>query len=295
MSTKGEAFAGLSVALTTPFRDGAVDYDVFRQQIEFQIEAGTTCICPVGTTGESPTLSHDEHERVIASAVEFAAGRIKVMPGTGSNSTSEALRLTKFAQDHGADAALVVAPYYNKPTQEGFYQHFKALAEAVGIPICVYNIPGRTAKNIEPETIARMGELENITMVKEATGSMDQASQIMALSNLTILSGDDSLTLPLLSIGGRGVISVVGNIVPRDVIALVKAFDAGDYAGALAWHRKLFPLCRDMLGLATNPIPIKAAMRLLGRDNGQLRMPMTPLDADSEAKLRGTLSKYGLL
>jgi len=295
MTTKGEAFAGLSVAITTPFRDAAVDYDALRAQVEFQVAAGTTCLCPVGTTGECPTLSHDEHERVIAAVVEFAAGRIKVMPGTGSNSTAEALRLTRFAEKHGADAALVVAPYYNKPTQEGFYQHFKALAEAISIPICVYNIPGRTGKNIEPETIARMGELANITMVKEATGSMDQASQIVALSNLTVLSGDDSLTLPLMAIGGRGVISVVGNIVPRDVIALIKAFDAGDLAAAQEWHRKLFPLCRDMLGLSTNPIPIKAAMRMLGRDTGQLRMPMTPLDADSEARLRGTLSRYGLL
>jgi 4-hydroxy-tetrahydrodipicolinate synthase len=293
--TKGEAFAGLSVAITTPFRDSAVDYAALRAQIEFQIEAGTTCLCPVGTTGECPTLSHDEHERVIAATVEYAAGRIKVMPGTGSNSTAEALRRTTFAKKCGADAALVVAPYYNKPTQEGFYQHYKALAEAVDLPICVYNIPGRTGKNIEPETIARMGELANITMVKEATGSMDQASQIIALSNLTVLSGDDSLTLPLMAIGARGVISVVGNIVPRDVIALIKAFDAGNLAEAQKWHRQLFPLCRDMLGLATNPIPIKAAMRLLGRDSGVLRMPMTPLDATSEARLRGTLSKYGLL
>jgi 4-hydroxy-tetrahydrodipicolinate synthase len=295
MSTKGEAFAGLSVAITTPFRDSGVDFDALRAQVDFQVAAGTTCLCPVGTTGECPTLSHDEHERVIASVVEFAAGRIKVMAGTGSNSTSEALRLTRFAEKAGADAALVVAPYYNKPTQEGFYLHYKALAEAVGIPICVYNIPGRTGKNIEPETIARMGELPNITMVKEATGSMDQASQIVALSNLTVLSGDDSLTLPLMSIGARGVISVVGNIVPHDVISLIRAFDSGDLAGAQRWHRKLFPLCRDMLGLATNPIPIKAAMRLLGRDTGHLRMPMTALDPTSEAKLRGTLGKYGLL
>jgi 4-hydroxy-tetrahydrodipicolinate synthase len=249
----------------------------------------------VGTTGECPTLSHDEHERVIASVVEFAGGRIRVMAGTGSNSTSEALRLTRFAEKCGADAALVVAPYYNKPTQEGFYQHYKALAEAVGLPICVYNIPGRTGKNIEPETIVRMGELANITMVKEATGSMDQTSEIVAMSNLTVLSGDDSLTLPLMAIGARGVISVVGNIVPGDVIALVKAVDAGNLVKAREWHRKLFPLCRDMLGLATNPIPIKAAMRLLGRDTGQMRMPMTPLDAPSEARLRKTLSKYGLL
>jgi 4-hydroxy-tetrahydrodipicolinate synthase len=295
MSTKGEAFAGLSVALTTPFRGGAIDFDALRDQVEFQIAAGTHCLCPVGTTGESPTLNHDEHERVIAAVIEFASGRIKVMPGTGSNSTAEALRLTRFAEKHGADAALVVAPYYNQPTQEGMYQHFKALAEAVGIPICVYNIPGRTGKNIEPETIARMGELPNIALVKEATGSMDQASAIMASSNLTVLSGDDSLTLPLLAIGARGVISVVGNIVPRDMLALVSAFDKGDYAGALAWHRKLFPLCRDMLSLATNPIPVKAAMRLLGRDTGELRMPMTPLEPASEAHLRATLGRYGLL
>jgi 4-hydroxy-tetrahydrodipicolinate synthase len=295
MPTLGESFAGLSVALTTPLRDGELDLARFKEQIEFQVAAGTRCICPVGTTGESPTLSHEEHERVIAAAVEYAAGRIKVMPGTGSNSTREALRLTKWAANKGADGALVVAPYYNKPTQEGFYQHFKALAEAVGIPICVYNIPGRTGKNIEPETIARMAELPNITMVKEATGSLDQASQILALSNLTLLSGDDSLTLPLMSIGGRGVISVVGNIVPKDMLALVDSFDAGKVAEAQRWHRKLFPLCRDMLGLATNPIPIKAAMKLLGRDTGELRLPMTALDAASESKLRKTLSAYGLL
>jgi len=217
------------------------------------------------------------------------------MPGTGSNSTSEALRLTRWAAKSGADAALVVAPYYNKPTQEGFYQHFKALAEAVDLPICVYNIPGRTGKNIEPETIARMAELPNIAMVKEATGSMDQASQIVALTDLTLLSGDDSLTLPLLAVGGRGVISVVGNIVPRDMIALIAAFESGNLAGAQQWHNKLFPLCRDMLGLSTNPIPIKAAMQLLGRDTGELRMPLTPLSEAEEAKLRRTLGNYGLL
>jgi 4-hydroxy-tetrahydrodipicolinate synthase len=294
-TTRGEAFAGMSVALSTPFRDGEFDVARFKEQIEFQIAAGTKCICPVGTTGESPTLSHEEHERVIATAVEIASGRIKVMPGTGSNSTREALRLTKWAANKGADAALVVAPYYNKPTQEGFYLHFKALAEAVGIPLCVYNIPGRTGKNIEPETIARMAELPNVNLVKEATGSLDQASQILALSNVTLLSGDDSLTLPLMSIGGRGVISVVGNIVPKDMISLVQAFDSGNIAEAQRWHRKLFPLCRDMLGLATNPIPIKAAMRLLGRDTGELRLPMTALDAASEGKLRKTLSAYGLL
>ncbi len=295
MPTRSEQFAGVSTAIITPFRNGQVDIETLQQQVQFQIDAGVTCVCPVGTTGESPTLSHAEHERVIAAAVEAAAGRIKVMPGTGSNSTEEALRLTRWAAKRGADAALVVGPYYNKPTQEGFYQHYKALAEAVDIPICIYNIPGRTGKNIEPETIIRLAELPNITMVKEATGSMDQASQILANTDLTVLSGDDSLTLPLLAIGGRGVISVVANIVPQDMIAMIAAFEAGNIEEARRWHYKLFPLCRDMLGLATNPIPIKAAMKLLGRDTGELRMPLVPLAANEEAKLRKTLSTYGLL
>jgi len=295
MTTKGEDFAGLSVALVTPLRNGEVDYEVFREQIEFQIAAGTQCLCPVGTTGESPTLSHDEHDRVIEFVCETVAGRIKVMPGTGSNSTAEALRLTKTAEKAGADAALQVAPYYNKPTQQGFYEHFKCLAEETGLPQCIYNIPGRTGKNIEPATIIRLAELENITLVKEATGSLDQASEIIANTNLTVLSGDDSLTLPLMAVGGRGVISVVGNIVPGDVLALINAFEAGDIAEAQARHRKLFPLCRDMLGLSTNPIPIKAAMKLLGRDPGELRLPMTSLTTEEEGKLRKTLTSYGLL
>lgn len=295
VSRKGSAFAGLSVALVTPFQDGQVDFPTLREQVEFQVQAGTTCVCPVGTTGESPTLSHEEHERVISEVVQTAAGRIKVMAGTGSNSTSEAIRLTKWAAKEGADAALLVGPYYNKPTQEGFYRHFQAIAETVGIPLCIYNIPGRTAKNIEPDTICRLGELENVTMVKEATGSLDQASQIIAASGLTVLSGDDSMTLPLLAIGGEGVISVVGNIMPREMIALCAAFAAGDAISARHLHYRMFPLCRDMLGLATNPIPIKAAMRLLGRDSGELRLPLTPLDEADTARLRQTLDAYGLL
>jgi 4-hydroxy-tetrahydrodipicolinate synthase len=295
MTTRSEDFAGLSVAMITPLSDGQVDIEALQRHVEFQIEAGTTCLCPVGTTGECPTLSHPEHERVISAVVEAAAGRIKVMAGTGSNSTEEALRLTRWAAKAGADAALVVAPYYNKPTQEGFYQHFKTLAQAVDIPICVYNIPARTAKNIEPETIIRMAELRNVTMVKEATGSLDQASQIINATDLTVLSGDDSLTLPLMSIGGRGVVSVVANIVPKDVMALIRAYESGDIAEARRWHHKLFPLCRDMLGLSTNPIPIKAAMQMLGRDTGDLRMPLTRLTPTEETKLRATLTKYGLL
>ena len=295
MTRRGSAFAGLSVAIVTPFKDGEVDYPLLRQQVEFQIAAGVTCLCPAGTTGESPTLSHEEHERVISEVIQTVAGRCKVMPGTGSNSTREALRLTKWAAKEGADAALMVAPYYNKPTQEGFYQHYKAVAEAIAIPICVYNIPGRTAKNIDPETIIRLAECRNIALVKEATGSLDQASECLAATDLTYLSGDDSLTLPLMSVGGEGVISVVGNIVPRDMISLLKAYDARDTKQALEWHYKLFGLCRNLLGLATNPIPIKAAMRLLGRDTGELRLPMTPLEPASEVKLRQTLTSYGLL
>jgi 4-hydroxy-tetrahydrodipicolinate synthase len=295
MKTKGEAFAGLSVAMVTPFTNGDVDYKIFREQIEFQIAAGTKCLVPVGTTGESPTLSHEEQDRVVAFVVETVAGRAKVMPGTGSNSTAEALRLTKFAEKVGADAALQVAPYYNKPTQQGFYEHFKRLAEETGLPQCIYNIPGRTGKNIEPETIIRLAELKNVTMVKEATGSLDQASQITSATNLTVLSGDDSLTLPIMSVGGRGVISVVGNIVPKDMIALTAAMDRDDLGEALRWHRKLFPLCRDMLGLSTNPIPIKAAMKLLGRDPGELRLPMTPLEDAGMMRLKKSLSDYGLL
>lgn len=292
---KGSDYAGLSVAIITPLKDNGLDVAKLREQVEFQIQAGTNCLVPVGTTGESPTLSHEEHERVISEVVQIAAGRVRVMAGTGSNSTSEAIRLTRWAAKEGADASLQVAPYYNKPTQEGFYQHFKAVAHDVDLPICVYNIPGRSGKNIEPETIARLAEIRNITMVKEATGSLDQCSQILNTTDLTVLSGDDSLTLPMMSVGAQGVISVAANIVPHDVLALVRAAADGNMVEAMRWHHKLFPLCRDMLGLSTNPIPVKAAMRLLGRDTGQLRLPMTSLGQAEEAKLRNTLQQYGLL
>jgi 4-hydroxy-tetrahydrodipicolinate synthase len=295
MPRKGSQFGGLTVALTTPFQEGEVDDAALRRAVDFQVAAGTDCISPVGTTGESPTLSHDEHERVIAVVCEQANRRIRVMAGTGSNSTREAIRLTKFAKRAGADGVLMVAPYYNKPMQDGFFRHYAAVAEAVDIPIVLYNIPGRTAKNMEPETICRLAEVPGIVAVKESTGSMDQASQILSGSNLTVLSGDDSLTLPLLALGGSGVVSVVGNIVPRDVQALLAAWNAGDIAAAQRCHHKLFPLCRDMLSLATNPIPIKAAMELLGRDTGEVRLPMTSLDDAGREKLRGTLQAYGLL
>lgn len=291
---KGSDFSGVGVAIVTPFRDGEVDVAKLHEQIEFQIESGVQFLVPVGTTGESPTLSHDEHERVIGEVIQKVAGRCKVMAGTGSNSTAEALRLTRRAAKEGADATLQVAPYYNKPMQEGFYEHFKAIAEDCDIPVCVYNIPGRSAKNIEPETIIRLAELENITMVKEATGSMDQCSQILNQTDLTVLSGDDSMTLPMMSVGAEGVISVVGNIVPRDLLALVQAASEGDLAESQRLHHKLFYLCREMLSMATNPIPIKMAMQLLGRDTGDVRLPMTRLNASSTAKLQKLLEEYGL-
>lgn len=294
--TRGELFAGVTVAMVTPFKNGDIDFAALRKLVDWHVEQGTDCLAPVGTTGESPTVDHDEHEKVIAAVVEQAAGRIKIMPGTGSNSTREAVRLTKFAARVGAQGALMVGPYYNKPTQEGYYRHFKAVAEAVDLPIVLYNIPGRTGSNILPETIARIAaECKSVVAVKEATGSMDQASQIAALCDLTLLSGDDSLTLPLLSIGGRGVVSVVGNIVPRDLKAMIVAFEGGNFAEALRWHKKLFPLCRDLLSVATNPIPLKTAMKLLGRDSGELRLPMCPLDAAGEKRIAEVLKGYGLL
>ena len=295
-ATRGELFAGVTVAIVTPFKGGEVDWDELGKLVDWHCEQGTDALAPCGTTGESPTLTHDENERVVAFVCDRARGCIKIMAGTGSNSTSEAVRMTKAAKKAGATGTLQVGPYYNKPTQEGYFRHFAAVAEATDLPVVVYNIPGRTASNILPETLARMAaECPTIVAVKEATGSLDQASQIAALTDLTILSGDDSLTLPLMSIGGKGVVSVVGNIVPRDMMALVKAFAAGKFDEALTWHRKLFPLCRDMLGVATNPIPLKTAMRLLGRSNGEMRLPMCPLDAAGEAKVKQTLVNYGLL
>jgi 4-hydroxy-tetrahydrodipicolinate synthase len=296
MSTRGDLFAGVTVAIVTPFKNGAVDWDALALLVEWHVGQGTDALAPCGTTGESPTLDHDENERVVAFVCEKAAGRIKIMAGTGSNSTSEAIRMTKAAKRSGATGTLQVGPYYNKPTQEGYYRHFGAVAEACDLPQVIYNIPGRTGSNILPETIARLADnYPTVIAVKEATGSLDQASQVAALCDVAILSGDDSLTLPLMSIGGKGVVSVVGNIVPKDMLAMVRAYAAGKHAEALTWHRKLFPLCRDMLSVATNPIPVKTALKLLGRGNGEMRLPMCPMDAAGEAKVRQTLVNYGLL
>ncbi len=288
-------FTGAMVALVTPFQDGAVDWDTFEELIDFQIESGIDGVVPVGTTGECPTLSHEEHKEVIARVVDVVGGQIPVIAGAGSNSTAEAISLTAHAKKVGADATLQVGPYYNKPTQEGFYQHFKAIAEEVDLPIVLYNIPGRCGAGMTAETIARLAEIENIVAVKEATGSLDQASEIAMRCDLTIISGDDSLTLPLASVGGKGVISVVANIVPSDVKAMTDLILEGDLIQARQWHKKLFALSKNLLTLATNPIPIKAAMAIMDMCSAELRLPMTPLDQDKLTVLQQTLKDYGLL
>jgi 4-hydroxy-tetrahydrodipicolinate synthase len=296
MPTRGIQFAGVSVALVTPFRKGAVDYAELDRLVDWHVEQGTDGLVPCGTTGESPTLDHAENDRVIAAVCERAAGRIKVIAGTGSNSTAEAIQMTRHAKESGADATLQVGPYYNKPTQEGYYRHFAAIAEAVDLPQMLYNIPGRTGSNILPETVIRIAKsVPQVVAIKEATGSLDQVSQIAGECDLTVLSGDDSLTVPIMSVGGEGVVSVVGNIVPRDLLALVHAYRDGQPAEALRWHRKLFTLCRDLLGVATNPIPVKAAMKLLGRGTGELRLPLCELDSPGEERIRATLVRYGLM
>jgi 4-hydroxy-tetrahydrodipicolinate synthase len=288
-------FTGAMVALVTPFQGGKVDFDTLDELIEFQVENGIDAIVPVGTTGECPTLSHEEHKQVIERVVKTVNGGTRVIAGAGSNSTAEAIELTAFAKKVGADATLQVCPYYNKPTQEGFYQHFKAIADEVDLPIVLYNIPSRCGAGLTPETVARLAEHDNIVGIKEATGSLDQASEIAMRCDITIISGDDSLTLPLASVGAKGVISVVANIVPADVKAMTDLILEGDLVSARQWHRKLFVLSKNMLTLATNPIPIKAALAMLDMCSEELRLPMTPLEDSKKAALRKTLQEYGLL
>ena len=295
MPTKGERFKGCTVALVTPFKGEEVDFDALARLVDWHIEQGTPTISPVGTTGESPTLSHDEHERVIATVVERSQGRARVMAGTGSNATSEAVRLTKFAERAGADCALLVAPYYNRPSQEGLYAHYARIAEATDLPLVLYNVPGRTARNIEPATVERLARLARVVAIKEASGSIDQVSEIRLRTDLTILSGDDSLTLPMLSVGAEGVVSVAANLVPQSIIAMIDAFERGDLIEDRRLHLSLFPLCRDLLAIAANPIPVKTAMALLGRIDGAMRLPLCAPDQDGVNSLRNALRLAGLL
>ena len=288
---------GSIVAIVTPFKEGGIDEAKLKELVEFQIKNGTAGIVPCGTTGESPTLSTAEHERVIEICIKAAKKRVPIIAGTGSNSTEEAVSLTKHAADAGANAALIVSPYYNRPTQKGLYLHFKAIAASVDIPVILYNIAGRTAVNIEPATIAQLAkDCKNVIGVKEASGSLEQMSLVKHLcpDHFLLFSGDDALTLPILSIGGVGVISVVANIIPQAVVQLIDTFNKGDIKKAQALHYKLLPLIKAMF-IETNPIPVKTAMGLMGMCSADLRLPLCPLSEENLAKLKKALKDFGLL
>ncbi len=289
-------FSGAWSAIVTPFRDGAVDEAALREFIEWQIQSGIDGIVACGSTGESATLSHAEHEQVIKLAVEQARKRIPVLAGTGSNSTAEALRLTSFAREVGADGALMISPYYNKPTQEGIYKHFKMIATTVDLPIIVYNIPGRTGSNILPETFARMCDVKNIVGIKEASGSIDQISDIRRLcgDRLVIMAGDDSFALPDMALGGKGVISVISNVMPRETHELTAAALTGDFARARDIHFRLLPLMRALF-IETNPIPVKMALALMGKCSPEMRMPLLQLSGGATEKLRSVMKELRLI
>ncbi len=289
-------FKGAIVAIVTPFKNGEIDEPALRDLIEFQIENGTDGIVPCGTTGESATLSHEEHDRVIEITIDAVRKRVPVIAGTGSNSTVEAMRLTKHAHEAGADGVLVVAPYYNRPTQEGLYQHYKALAENVPIPIIPYNIPSRTGVNILPETVARLAKISNIVGIKEASGSLKQMNDVIRLCDdgFSVLSGDDFFTLPLLTLGGKGVISVISNVAPADMACLVDAFEAGNMKKARAMHDKMVPLV-DALFIETNPTPVKAALALMGKISEDVRLPLYRMTETSREKLKRVMQNYGLI
>ena len=289
-------FAGSHVAIVTPFRKGVFDERAFGDLIEWQIAQGSDGIVPCGTTGESATLSHEEHNRVIELTVEVVNRRVPVIAGTGSNSTDEAISLTKHAKEAGADGALLITPYYNKPTQEGLYRHYKAIAEAVDIPIVLYNIPGRTGVNMLPPTIARLAAIKNIVGVKEGSGSVQQASEIVQIcgDRLTVLSGDDALTLPMMAVGAEGVITVTANLLPADMANLVKFFAAGQVAEARRIHFKLSPLF-SALFFETNPIPVKEALGMMGKIDPELRLPLCPMGQENRDKLKQVMKDSGLI
>ncbi len=290
-------FKGSIVAIVSPFKEGRLDEKTYRKLIDFQIENGTAGIVPCGTTGESATLTYEEHDRMIEVTVEQVKGRVAVIAGTGSNSTYEAIMLTKHAAKVGADASLQVAPYYNRPTQRGLYEHFKAISESTSLPMILYNIPSRTGVNIEPETVAKLvRDCKNIIGIKEASGNLEQMARIKLLcpDNFILLSGDDALTLPVLSIGGEGVISVVANIVPRDSALLTKSFMDKDIETARRLYYKLLPLVKALF-LETNPIPLKTAMGLLGLCSCEMRLPLTQMSTENLERLKTALRNYGLL
>ena len=289
-------FKGAIVAIVTPFKRGRVDEGALRELIEFQIANGTDGIVPCGTTGESSTLSHEEHDRVIEITIDAVKKRVPVIAGTGSNSTEEALRLTRHAYKAGADGALLVCPYYNRPTQEGLYQHYKVVVENVPLPIILYNIPGRTGVNLLPETVARLSKIDNIVGIKEASGSLTQIGEVINLcgDDFVLLSGDDIITLPILALGGKGVISVVSNVAPADVVAMIDAFENGDLKRARELHYKLAPLV-GALFVETNPVPVKAALAMMGKIECDVRLPLCRMSEASYEKLRKAMLDYGLI
>ena len=280
---------GLYTALVTPFRNGAVDYDKLTRLVEMQIAAGVDGISPVGTTGESPTLSFEEHERVIATVVQLVNGRCKVLAGSGANSTAEALHLTRHAKADGADFSLQVAPYYNKPTQEGLYRHFATIADSCDIPIVIYNVPGRSGVAVSAETIARLAKNHNVAGVKEASGSVDRVSEILDLCDIPVLSGDDALTVPMMSVGAVGVVSVASNIIPKEMKQLVDLCNAGAFDQARAMHRKLYKFFKAMF-VETNPIPVKAGMAIRGLLDEESRLPLCPPSDKNREFLRQILA-----
>lgn len=281
-------FEGAITAIVTPIKNGKHDEDAFRKHIDFQIENGIDGIVPCGTTGEAATMSHEEHKKFLSIATEHARGRTKVICGAGSNSTEEALELCEHAKKIKADAVLVVTPYYNKPTQEGLYRHFEFLAKRVDIPFILYNVPSRTGVSIAPETVARLRKIPNIVGIKEASGSLDQISQILSLCDITVLSGDDSLTIPMMAIGARGVISVVSNAVPAPVTKMVHAALDNDWDKARELHYELFPIFKIMF-IETNPIPVKTSLKLMGRITGEMRLPLCEMSKENEEKLKKVL------
>ncbi|HEX2770271.1 MAG TPA: 4-hydroxy-tetrahydrodipicolinate synthase [Geobacteraceae bacterium] len=289
-------FTGSIVAIVTPFRNDAIDEEKLRELVEFQIASGTDGIVPCGTTGEASTLDYAEHDRVIEIVVEQVKGRVPVIAGTGSNSTTEAIELTEHAKKIGADGALLVTPYYNKPSQEGLYRHYRAIAEAVALPQVLYNVPGRTGVNLLPETVARLAEISNIVAIKEATGSLQQASEVLALcgDKLNLLSGDDFITFPMMACGAKGVISVVANIMPKEVAALVDAFFAGKMEEARQLHLKLLKISNAMF-IETNPVPVKTAVALMGKASDEVRLPLAPMSDANRAKLTAIMKEYGLI
>jgi 4-hydroxy-tetrahydrodipicolinate synthase len=289
-------FKGAIVAIATPFKKGKVDEEALRGLIEFQIKNGTDGIVPCGTTGESPVLTHKEHDRVIEITVAAVKKRVPVIAGTGSNSTDEAIRLTRHAYDVGADGALIVAPYYNRPTQEGLYQHYKLIAEKVPIPIIVYNIPSRTGVNITPDTMAKLSKIKNIVGVKEAAGSLQQMQEMITACgpNFSVLSGDDFFTFPLMCLGGHGIISVASNVAPAAVAELVDAISAGKFKKAKELHYKLTPLVNSLF-IETNPAPVKAALAMMGKIQYEIRLPLVKLSDANYEKLKQALKTFGLI